>query len=466
MFIKGFFSNSVGILTSRVLGLFRDLLTASTLGAGIYSDIFFIAFKIPNLLRRVFGEGAFSQAFLPNFTKAQKKGIFAAEIFFKFLFFIAILTLLVNIFAPQFTKIIATGLSAEDIANAVPLVKINFYYLALIYIVTFLASLLQYRQHFVTTAFSTALLNLAMIASLFLSQGKEPKIVAYYLSFGVVAGGILQVIAHLIALYMTSMSRLFFGGILRFIKGKRANSKGFFTNFYHGLLGSSAMQISSFMDTWLASFLAAGSISYLFYANRIFQLPLAIFAIALSTALFPKITKQIKAKNEAEALKWMNKSFEFLFFLLVAAMLGGIILAHPIIKLLFERGSFDATSTYETARVLQAYMIGLLPFGLSKLFSLWLYAKLQQKIASKIAMICLGVNLIIAVILMRPYGAFGLALASSLGGFVLLALNIKAFGAREFLAIISFKRLSVIVVALSVFALILIFLRNFIDANF
>ena len=109
------------------------------------------------------------------------------------------------------------------------------------------------------------------------------------------------------------------------------------------------MQLSSFMDTWLASFLAAGSISYLFYANRIFQLPLAIFAIALSTALFPKITRQIKASNEAEALKWMRKSFEILYFLLFAAAIGGIVLAQPVIKLLFERGSFTQVDTAATA---------------------------------------------------------------------------------------------------------------------
>ncbi|WP_304345550.1 murein biosynthesis integral membrane protein MurJ, partial [Campylobacter showae] len=342
MFIKGFFSNSIGIMVSRVLGLVRDLLTASTLGAGIYSDIFFIAFKIPNLLRRIFGEGAFANAFLPNFTKSNKKSLFSAEIFLKFLAFIGILTLLVNLFAPFFTAVIATGLAPGDINEAVPLVKINFYYLALIFAVTFLASLLQYRGHFATTAFSTALLNLAMIGSLILARGQEPKIVAYYLSFGVVVGGVLQLIAHLVALKFNGISKLFFGGLVKFARGKRADTKGFFSNFFHGLVGSSAMQLSSFMDTWLASFLAAGSISYLFYANRIFQLPLAIFAIALSTALFPKITRQIKAGNEAEALKWMRKSFEILYFLLFAAAIGGIILAGPIIKLLFERGSFTA----------------------------------------------------------------------------------------------------------------------------
>ena len=457
MLVKGFFSNSIGIMVSRVLGLARDLLTASTLGAGIYSDIFFIAFKIPNLLRRIFGEGAFANAFLPNFTKSNKKSLFSAEIFLKFLAFIGVLTLLVNLFAPFFTAAIATGLAQSDINEAVPLVKINFYYLALIFAVTFLASLLQYRGHFATTAFGAALLNLAMIGSLVLARGQEPKIVV---------GGVLQLIAHLIALKFNGISKLFFGGIVKFAHGKRADTKGFFGNFFHGLVGSSAMQLSSFMDTWLASFLAAGSISYLFYANRIFQLPLAIFAIALSTALFPKITRQIKAGNEAEALKWMRKSFEILYFLLFAAAIGGIVLAGPIIKLLFERGSFTASDTAATASILVAYMIGLLPFGLAKLFSLWLYAHLQQKLASKIAVITLVFNLVLAVILMQACGAFGLALASSLGGFLTLALNVKFFGMRKFLAIIEPKKLTLLSAVLALEAVILIFLRKFLDANF
>ena len=141
MFIKGFFSNSVGIMVSRILGLLRDLLTASILGAGIFSDIFFIAFKIPNLFRRIFGEGAFTQAFLPNFAKTNKKAVFSAEIFLKFLLFIGVLTLAVNLFTSEFVKIIASGLSDENIAQAAPLVRINFYYLALVYCVTFMGSL-------------------------------------------------------------------------------------------------------------------------------------------------------------------------------------------------------------------------------------------------------------------------------------------------------------------------------------
>ncbi|CAD7287056.1 murein biosynthesis integral membrane protein MurJ [Campylobacter suis] len=465
MFVKGFFSNSAGIMVSRILGLARDILTALVLGAGIYSDLFFIAFKIPNLFRRIFGEGAFTQAFLPNFAKARHKSVFSAEIFIKFLFFIGILTLFVNIFTGFFIKIIASGLSDEAISAAIPLVNINFYYLGLVYIVTFMASLLQYKGHFATTAFSTALLNLAMIIALLLAYGKDEKSVAFCLSYGVIAGGVLQVLVHIIAMQKTGAGKIFFGGLKGYAAKKRESIKGFFSNFYHGLIGSSAMQISAFMDTWLASFLVTGSISYLFYANRIFQLPLAVFAIALSQALFPKITKLLKANDEQNAMFWTKKSFYLLLFVLSLATIGGVVLAEPVIWLLFERGNFTHQNTIECAAVLSAYMVGLAPFGLAKIFSLWLYAKMQQKKAAKISIICLVINLVLAVVLMQPFGAVGLALASSLGGFLQLGLFVNAFGWRKFLDIIELKKLMLITLSCVVFAVVLMILKEVIYAN-
>lgn len=466
MFIKGFFSNSAGIMISRILGLIRDLLTAFILGAGIFSDLFFIAFKIPNLFRRIFAEGAFTQAFLPNFSKNNKKGLFAAEIFLKFLFFIAILTLAVNIFTEYFIKIIASGLSDEAIKEAIPLVNINFYYLGLIYIVTFMGSLLQYRGHFATTAFSTALLNIAMICALLLANGKSQREVAYFLSFGVIAGGVLQVLVHIIAIKVNGINKILIGGMKAYFNKKRTDIKGFFVNFYHGLIGSSAMQISAFMDTWLASFLVSGSISYLFYANRIFQLPLAIFAIALTQALFPKITKLLKVDDEKNALIWTKKSFYMLLTALGVASISGIMLSDFIIWLLFERGNFTRVDTLECAKVLSAYLVGLMPFGIAKIFSLWLYARMQQKIAAKISIICLGVNLILAVALMQFLGAVGLALASSIGGFLQLILYIKTFGWNKFLGIIDFKKITLIFLGFLVLVFILEILKGIFNENF
>ena len=393
--LKHFFTNSIGILCSRVLGFIRDLMTANALGASIWSDIFFVAFKLPNLFRRLFGEGAFSQAFMPNLVKVSQKGLFAAEILIKLTIAMLILSLIVMLFAPLVTKALAYGFSDEVIALAVPLVRINFWYLLAIFIVTLLSALLQYKNHFATTAFSTAFLNISMIVALFLANDLDQQNAALYLSWGVVVGGLLQVLSHIIALKKLNLLRLLTLGIIKFTKGKRAKFNKFWQNFGHGIIGSSANQLSDFISTFIASFLATGAISYLYYANRIFQLPLALFAIALSTAIFPKIAKAIKSDNNQTALNLLKKSFNLLFFLLLFSTIGGYILSKEIIWLLFQRGEFSSQNTIESAKVLQMYILGLLPFGFYKLFSLWLYAKMQQKIAAKIAIYSLFINTIL-----------------------------------------------------------------------
>lgn len=463
--LKHFFTNSIGILCSRVLGFIRDLMTANALGASIWSDIFFVAFKLPNLFRRLFGEGAFSQAFMPNLVKVSQKGLFCAEILIKLSLAMLGLSLIVMLFAPLVTKALAFGFSPETIALAVPLVRINFWYLLAIFIVTLLSALLQYKNHFATTAFSTALLNISMITALLLALNLDQKSAAIYLSWGVVAGGMLQVLSHIIALKRLNLLRLLNLGIVKFAKGKRAKAKGFWQNFGHGIIGSSANQLSDFISTFIASFLATGAISYLYYANRIFQLPLALFAIALSTAIFPKIAKEIKSKNDTNAINLLKKSFSLLFFLLIFSTIGGFVLANEIIWLLFQRGEFNTNNTIESAKVLQMYMLGLLPFGLYKLFSLWLYAKMQQKIAAKIAIYSLFINTALCLLLFKPLGASGLALAGSISGLFLLGYAIFIFGIRQFLDII-FSRINLITIILAViFGYLLIELRDVIYAN-
>lgn len=463
--LRHFFTNSIGILCSRVLGFIRDLMTANALGASIWSDIFFVAFKLPNLFRRLFGEGAFSQAFMPNLVKVSQKGLFCAEILIKLSLAMLGLSLIVMLFAPLATKALAFGFSPETIALAVPLVRINFWYLLAIFIVTLLSALLQYKNHFATTAFSTALLNISMIIALFLALNLDQKSAAMYLSWGVVAGGMLQVLSHIIALKRLNLLRLLNLGIIKFAKGKRAKAKGFWQNFGHGIIGSSANQLSDFISTFIASFLSTGAISYLYYANRIFQLPLALFAIALSTAIFPKIAKAIKSNNDTNAINLLRKSFSLLFFLLIFSTIGGFVLANEIIWLLFERGEFNTNNTIESAKVLQMYMLGLLPFGLYKLFSLWLYAKMQQKIAAKIAIYSLFINTALCLLLFKPLGASGLALAGSISGLFLLGYAIFVFGIRQFLDII-FNRINLTTIILAViFGYLLIELKDIIYAN-
>ena len=311
---RAIFTNSFGILLSRILGFIRDLFTASILGANIYSDIFFIAFKLPNLFRRIFAEGAFTQVFIPAFAKSLHKGVFVANIFLIFLSIVLLLTMLVNI-APTFaTKAIAVGFNEEIIKIASPYVAINFWYLPLIFSITFLSSLLQYKHHFATSAFSTALLNISLILALYLSQDKTQSEIVYYLSFGVVIGGLLQLILHIVAIYKLGLSKLLVGGF-KHLKYKskivKTDIKKFTNQFFPAIWGNSTAQVSAFLDTFLASFLITGSISYLYYANRIFQLPLALFAIATSVALFPRIARYIKNKDDTKALKFLEKAFWF-----------------------------------------------------------------------------------------------------------------------------------------------------------
>ncbi|WP_455755839.1 murein biosynthesis integral membrane protein MurJ [Sulfurimonas sp.] len=463
---RAIFTNSFGILVSRILGFFRDLFTASALGANIYSDIFFVAFKLPNLFRRIFAEGAFTQVFIPAFSRSNHKGVFSANIFLVFLSIILLITLLVNLLPALATSAIAVGFDDKTIDIAAPFVAINFWYLPLIFAVTFLSTILQYKHHFATSAFSTALLNLSLILALYFSQDKTQSEIVYYLSWGVVIGGIAQLLVHIIAIQKLGLLKLLVGGFkyLR-VKSKiiKKDSRQFTKQFFPSMWGNSTAQVSAFLDTFLASFLVTGSISYLYYANRIFQLPLALFAIATAVALFPRVARYIKNKDEQKAKEFMANAFWFLTFLLTASTIGGIVLSHEITWLLFERGAFSSQDTQNTTAVLQMYMIGLLPFGLQKLFVLWLYAKEMQMKAAKIATYSLVTYIVFALSLISPMGVGGLALASTVGGFVSFTLTIQVFGVKNFLDIVINKKAIYLLIASLLFIFSLLTFKEFIS---
>lgn len=458
MLKKSLLSNISGILCSRVLGFLRDIAMASYLGAGSHSDIFFVAFKLPNLFRRVFGEGAFTQSFLPSFIYAKYKGIFALSVGGIFLALLLVLSLIVASFTPLLTKLLAFGFSQELILLATPIVRINFWYLSLVFCVTFLSSILQYKNVFWVSAYNTALLNLAMIASLFYAKDMEKMQIVYALSYGVLCGGVAQILLHFYPLYRLGFFKLLWLSALKWRSFWSKNTKryalfqndmkGFFRQFFPALLGSSTTQLLAFIETFIASFLASGSISYLYYANRIFQLPLALFAIAISTALFPMVAKCIKNHQQEQALQNMKKAFWFLSIMLCLCTLGGIMLSYEIIWLLYQRGSFEAQDTLVTSRVFALYLLGLLPFGLSKILSLWLYSHQRQGKAAKYSLISLGSGTILSIALIEPFGVLGIAFSSSIAGFVLLALNIGAIGRKNFFCIIAEKKALLILISL------------------
>ncbi len=420
-----------------------------------------VAFKLPNLFRRIFAEGAFVQAFMPSFVASKNKGVFAIATFRRFLLFIVASSMIVSFFPEFFTTLIASGLSDETIAATAPLTAITFWYLSLIFIVTFLGTLLQYKEHFATTAFATVFLNLAMIAALLYYRDDTPQTVVYALSISVIVGGILQVIVHLFAIKRYKIHKLLFGG-WKYRKDKDivAEEKKFNTLFIPAVWGSSTPQINAFLDTFLASFLIAGSISALTYANLIFTLPLALIAISASTALFPSISKAFANGREAEAYENLGKAFWLLLSALSLAMVGGMMFAEPIVWLLFESGRFTEQNTLVTSKVLIMYMVGLVPFGLAKLFSLYLYASHRQGKAAKIATISLVVNIIASLSLMSSMGAAGLALAGSLGGWVLFILTVREVGMGHFMQIIKSMRTIYLIIGLILFAISFYYLNE------
>ncbi|TBR79059.1 murein biosynthesis integral membrane protein MurJ [Campylobacter novaezeelandiae] len=458
---KNFIINALGILFSRVLGLIRDILIALFLGAGLYSDIFFVALKMPAFFRRIFAEGAFNQSFLPNFIKVKKKGAFCVGVLYQFSIIVFLFCLLVSFFSSFFTKIFAFGFDEETIKLASPLVAINFWYLFFIFIVTFIAALLNYRQKFFITSFSSSLFNLSIVIAAFFVDKNNPHETLYYFSYFIVLSGIAQLILHIIVFYNNRILKAMKLS-LKFRKTK-TNLKSFYGNFFHGILGSSATQFSSLLDTTIASFLITGSISYLYYANRIFQLPLALFAIALTQVAFPKILKYLKSNQEELALEFMKKALAFLSILLIFSSMIGIIFAKEITKILFERGNFSNEDALITAYVLIAYLLGLLPFGLQKILSLWLYAKFKQKTAAFIAFKALILSALCSIVFIlfiqdEKNKILAVALSSSISAFYLLLANIKEFGFKKFFSLISWK---FCILFFAIFALVVILLLEF-----
>ena len=456
---KNFIVNSLGILFSRILGLVRDIILALFLGAGLYSDVFFVALKMPAFFRRIFAEGAFAQSFLPNFTAAKKKGAFTLKVLLHFCAIVFLFCLLVTIFAEFFTKIFAFGFNAQTIALASPLVAINFWYLFFIFLVTLLSALLNYEHKFFVSSFSSSFFNLCIVLAAFFVEKDDVYNNLYYFSYAVVLSGVAQLIWHLLALRDNKVIK----AMCLSVKFKRykIKLKRFYSNFFQGILGSSATQLSSLIDTTIASFLISGSISYLYYANRVFQLPLALFAIALTQVSFPKILKHLKNKEEDKALLFMKKALSSLSILLILASIVAIVFSYEITKLLFERGEFNAKATELTSYVLIAYMLGLVPFGLQRILSLWLYAKFKQKIAAIIAFKSLLIASVFAIscvflIQDEELKVLAVALSSSVSAVYLLFANIKEFGFKKFLSLFSFTKTFFAIICILIFTLFLI----------
>jgi putative peptidoglycan lipid II flippase len=416
-------------LVSRILGLIRDMIVAMYFGTGMVSDAFFVAFRIPNLLRRLFAEGSMTISFIPVFTeylqeRSKKDAFELARVVFTLLSIIlVVVTLLGVLFSPWIVRLQAWGFggAGDKYELTVLLTRITFPYILFISLVAFFMGILNSLRHFAAPAAAPILLNVAIIGATFwISPHLSEPVIG--VALGVIIGGILQVILQLPWIFRSGVS-------LRPIwMPDHPAVKRIGMLMLPAIFGSAVYQFNQFIGTLLASLLANGSVSWLYYADRLVQFPLGIFAIAISTAALPSLSRQAAEKGLDEFKGTLTHSLRLTFFITIPSMAGLIMLGHPIIKLFFERGVFDAHSTKMTTLALIFYSVGLWAFSGIRIVVSAFYALQDTRTPVKVAVIALAANLILSLLLMGPLDHGGLALALSLASsiqFCLLVFFLK-----------------------------------------
>lgn len=406
-------------LLSRILGFVRDMVTASYLGTSIYADAFFVAFRIPNLLRRLFGEGSLTAAFVPVFSTylADGKRLEAKEIAQTAMTLTAIcltiVTILGIIFSPLIISFIAPGFAEtpEKYELAVFLNRLMFPYILLISLVALAMGILNADNHFLTPALAPVLLNLCMIATA-LGLSRLLGNAASALAIGVLAGGLAQLL-----LQLPMLRKHGFPWRLRF-SFRHPAIKRIITLMGPSLIGLAITQITIFINTLLASYLVDGSISYLYFADRLIQFPLGIFAVALGTAVLPTLSRAAAGKEWQDFSVTFSLALRLLIFITIPAMAGLITLSKPIVFLLFERGHFGAHSTTMVSQTIIAYASGLWAYAALRIIVPAFHSLQDTKTPVKVGAIALLVNLICALVLMQFLEHLGLALATAISSAV------------------------------------------------
>jgi len=400
-------------LISRVLGFVRDVSVAWVLGAGWMADVFFVAFKLPNLFRRLFAEGAFNLAFVPIFAgkletdSEDDARTFAAQAQSGLLAVLLLFTILIELFMPWVVAAIAPGFidEPEKFALAVELVRITFPYLIFISLVSLLAGILNSHGKFWAAAASPILLNICLISAVFGLTPLMPS-PAHALSWGVAGAGVVQV-----GWMMWHTARA--GWLPRLtVPRLTADVKRLLKRIAPVAVGAGIYQISLLIDTIIASTLVSGSISYLFYADRLVQLPLGVVGVAVGTALLPLLSRQIKSGDAAAALNSQNRALEFALLLTLPAAAALFVMPETLVGALFERGAFSAEATHKTAMALMVFACGLPAFVLVKAMSPGYFAREDMSTPIKIGALCVAVNIAIALALMGPLAHVGLAVAT------------------------------------------------------
>jgi putative peptidoglycan lipid II flippase len=412
-----------GTLLSRISGFFRDMVVAYFFGAGMATDAFFVAFRIPNLWRRLVGEGAMTVSFIPVYTeyltqRTEKESEEITHIAFTIagvlLFVLAALGI---IFSPMLIRMFALTWppTSEKFQLAVTLSRIMFPYLFFVGLFALSMGVLNSLRHFFAPAFATVFLNLSVIVSVLLLYYRLRK-PAVALAIGVLTGGMLQ---------------FFFQ--VPFLIRKKIRFRWSF-NFRHpairqigllmipGLIGTAVYQINELIDTIFATSLPVGSVSYLFYAGRLMEFPLGIFVVAIGTAALPSFSSLVAQRKTEQFRETVSFAFRLGSFICIPAMVGLISLRIPILNLLLQRGAFDYFATEMTAKALLCYSIGLWAIGGVRILAPAFYSLQDTKTPLKIGLICVAANIILILIFIHPLKHAGLALATGLSSILNLCL--------------------------------------------
>jgi putative peptidoglycan lipid II flippase len=402
-------------MASRILGFARDMLIAAILGAGPIADAFFVALKLPNLFRRLFGEGAFNAAFVPAFAgmlAAEGRPAahrFAEETFAVMAFWLGVLTIAGELLMPQLMAVLAPGFAAtpEKFALAITLSRITFPYLLLICLAALVSGVLNGLDRFTAASASYVLFNVVSIACMLWLTPYVPT-AGHALAWGVTASGVAQ-----LGLLMWALRRAGMG--LRLPRPRLTPQiRVLLRRMLPGLVGAGVTQLNLAVDVIIASLLPAGTVSLLYYADRVQQLPLGVIGTAVGTALLPLLSRQVRAGEAEASLDTLNRAIEYALFLTLPAAVALIVSAYPVMWTLFGRGAFDAESARLSAQALAAYALGLPAFVLVKVLAPGFFARGDTATPVKIGVAAVALNLAMNVAFMVPLQHVGPALATSL----------------------------------------------------
>ncbi|NMN67260.1 putative peptidoglycan lipid II flippase [Candidatus Pelagibacter ubique] len=399
-------------IISRLLGYVRDVLIAVFLGTGSLADAFFVAFRIPNTFRRLFSEGTFNAAFVPSYSSLlsnkKKSQKFAENIFTLLTLGLFFLVLTIEIVMPLFIYLIAPGFEGDyqKMELAITLTRITFPFLIFISLASFFSAILNSHNKFAIASAAPIILNILLIGVLFLGNILNDQLV-YYLSYAVTISGILQ----FIFLYFFVKKYFSFKVSLSFKINDKI--KKFFRKLLPSIFSSGVTQINILVGTIIASF-QASAVSYLYYADRIYQINLAIAGIAIGTVILPQLSKHVKSKKKEKIKLIQNKALELSLFLSIPASIALLIASEEIISSLFGYGSFDEESVKNSGKALFYFAIGLPAFSIIKVFSAFFFARHNTKIPFYISLLSVLLNILISIIFFQEVGFIIIPIATTI----------------------------------------------------